>query len=268
MSYADQIKSLALPTVPTAQAEFPRIGWRNGVKAAKMPGFFYAKAGDFPDGLGAPWQAERVYDNEDGYKALELRIAPIASRVQPFKDERDPVTNRTIQGSRQWFTKWERGMQLYTEILCLMEGYSGPVVFYSDGLTGKAVGIALRTYQNGLLQEAARVAGQGLPMWAFWLPIASKLQNDGKPAYEDTGYGPFVTPPTLHLPENPLDTLFVGPDVMEQATAIYQQHVKWATTLRLPNNTVEGEIVSIVNTPRQIAAPRTVPQPLSADEEF
>ena len=269
MSFADQIKDLALPDVPTRAAEFPRIGWRNGVKQAKTGGFFYARADEFPDGLGAPWHAEQVYDGEDGYKTEALKIVPIATRTQPFRDERDPVTNKAIKGSRQWFTRFERGtgMQLFTEVLCLMEGYDGPVTFCSDGLTGKAVGVALRAYENGLLQEAGRVAKQGLPMWTFWVPLATKTNGD-KIAYEDTGFGSFVTPPALALPENPLDALFVGSEVMERATAIYQQYAKWSTTLRLPNNTVEGEVLSITET-KQIAAPgRNVPQPLTADEEF
>ena len=51
MSFADQIKDLALPDVPPRAAEFPRIYWRNGNKQARTPGFFYTKADEFPDGV-------------------------------------------------------------------------------------------------------------------------------------------------------------------------------------------------------------------------
>jgi hypothetical protein len=269
-TFAEQITGLTLPTMPTLDpAEAPRIWWHNGDRKSKSPGDFYTKQDEFAAGLGGPWSSDGRFDGEVGFSTRTLRIAPLAWRSQPFRDAKDATGRRDRSVPRAWFLRWEQGMQLYTEVLCLIEGYDGPVIWCSDGLTGKAVsgkGGILKAYQGGLLAEASRVAGRQMPPWAFWLPIASKLAGD-KVAYEDTGYGSFVTPPALHLPESPLDTLFVGPDVIARGAEILNtSHRDWATTIpphRMPGNVVTGEVV---NAP-QLPAGRNVPQLVSGDDD-
>ncbi|MFK5283768.1 hypothetical protein ACI3PL_29750, partial [Lacticaseibacillus paracasei] len=64
----------------------------------------------------------------------------------------------------------------------------------------------VKSYRDGLLKQASRVAKRGLPLWTFWLPIANRRTADGKPAYTEAtdasgkSYGSIVTPPTLYLP--------------------------------------------------------------------
>ena len=275
MSFADMIKGIAIPeTAPRSGDSLPMIRWYNGAKAARpnqadTPGDFYTRASNFPSGLGEPWKNDTRFENDNGgYSTETLKIAILAYRQQPFRDERDPVSNKVIPGSRQWFTKWEKGMQLYTEVLCFVEGYDGVAVWASDGLTGKAVtgkGGIIKTYELGLLAEAERVAGgQQLPLWSFWLPISTKRTADGKIAFEDTGYGSLITPPALHLPKDALDTLFVGAELLEKGARLMRQQARWAEQKRLPANVVEGVVVAPA-----LPAPRNVPVNIdSADIEY
>lgn len=238
-TFAAQMQGITISNAKVVEFAPPKMWWHNGVKQAKTPGTFYTRASEFPNGL--PWTPEQRFDNEDGYVTETAKIAILAVRQQAFrKDKDDP------QAKVEWLMRWEQGASIYTELLCLLEGHDGPVVWACKGLTGKAVtgkGGILQTYQNGLLKEAARVAGKALPLWTFWLPIASKRTADGKVAYEDTGYGSLVTPPALHLPTNAMDALFVGADVMRLGDSVIGQYPSWEQHKRLPAEVVEGEVV-------------------------
>lgn len=270
-TFAEQITDIAIPDVaPMDAVEAPRIWWYNGVRAAKTPGSFYTKSSEFPAGLGEPWQVDNRFEDEQGWSATTLKLAPLAVRAQPFRDPKGADGKRDRNQPRQWATRWEPGMQIYTEVLCLIDGYTGPVIFCSDGLFGKAVdgkGGILKTYQAGLLAEASRIAGRQMPLWSFWLPITSKRNGD-KIAYEDTGYGSFVVLPVLALPENPIDALFVGPDVLAKGAEILNTSFnKWSKTIpphRLPGNTVEATYT--VTEPAALPAPRNVPQVITPDD--
>ena len=267
-TFADQIAALAIPETKLVEFQPPRIWWHNGVKQAKTPGNFYTKAAEFPEALVAPWVPDDRFEGEEGYTTHTLRIAVLAVRSQPFKKFKDNDGKDRVE----YGTRWEPGMSIHTELLCLIEGSDAPVVWSMKGLTGKAVtgkGGILQTYQSGLLKEASRQAKRGLPLWSFWLPIASKKHGD-KIAYEDTGFGSFVTPPALYLPENPIDALFVGGEVLQRGADALNEYASWQDTKRLPEGVVEGEIVEDAPHPadiKQIAAPRNVPQPVS-DADF
>ena len=136
-------------------------------------------------------------------------------------------------------------------------------------MTGQAVtgkGGLLRSYIDGLLKEASRVAKRGLPLWSFWLPIATKRNGD-KNAYEDTGFGSFVTPPALFLPEKPMDTLFVGQDVMTRGAELLTEHEGWADARRSNATTVDAEY-TVTDVPQLTAPVRNVPQPIEADDTY
>lgn len=267
MNFADMIKGVAIPETAGRQSdELPRIWWHNGVRQAKTGGSFYTKQSEFAGGLGAPWAVDDRFEGEAGYSTAELRIAVLAYRTQPFvQHEKQPGEKF---GRKEFLTAWRPGAKLYTETLCFIDGFDGVAVWCCDGLTGKAVsskaGI-LKTYELGLLSDAEHIAGQPLPLWSFWLPIATKRTQDGKIAYEDTGYGSFVTPPALHLPKDALETLFIGAELLERGAQVMKQHAKWQTTRRLPENTVEAEYT--VSATPALAAPRNVPQAVT-DADF
>lgn len=266
MSFADAIKGIEIPEAVGRNTDLPRIWWHNGAKAPRpsqpdTPGDFYTKQSEFAGGLTAPWAQEERFTGETGYATSTLRIAVLSYRQQAFRSEQQPGEKYP---RKIWLTRWEQGAKLYTELLCFVEGYNDIAVWASDGLTGKAVsgkqGI-LKTYEQGLLAEAERIAASPLPLWTFWLPIATKRNGD-KIAYEDTGYNSFVTPPALHLPPDPLDVLFVGDELLQRGAAIMRQpqYTKWTAMRRLPENVLEGEVVNVPMLP----APRNVPVAISA----
>lgn len=264
-SFAEQIAAVDIPATALPDAQPPRIWWHNGVKVAKTPGNFYTKADEFPGGLAAPWEHDDRFESEAGFSTRTLKIAPLAVRNQPFRKIKDTDGRDRVEYAR----RWEAGMSIHTEILCLMEGYDGAVVWSMKGLTGKAVtgkGGILTVYRNGLLREAGLIAKKGLPLWAFWLPISSKMNGD-KIAYEDSGFGSLVTPPALVLPDAPLDTLFVGPDVLQRGADVLHDMAAWADYKRLPDNVVEGEVVYAA-LPAPAATGRNVPVAMSANDEF
>lgn len=266
MSFADTIKGIAIPEAAGRTTELPRIWWHNGVRAAKTGGSFYTKQAEFVSGLDAPWAQDERFEGEVGYSTTELKIAILALRQQPFRQEQNPGDKYP---RKVWLQQYEPGAKFYTEVLCFIQGYSDVAVWCSDGLTGKAVGGKggiVKAYETGLLAEAERVAEQTMPLWSFWLPITTKRTADGKVAYEDTGFGSFVTPPALALPKDALDTLFVGPDLLERGARVMRQQAKWAAARRLPENTVEAEYV--VSTTPQIAAPRNVPVVMGDTDEL
>lgn len=255
-SFADQITALAIPDTKTVTFEPPRLWWHNGVKQAKTGGSFYTRASEFPAGLTDPWTPEERFEGEQGFATLKLNIAVLAYRSQPFRKYQDAAGKDRVE----YGLKWEKGMSIHTEVLCMIPGYDGAAVWSMKGMTGQAVtgkGGIIRSYVDGMLREAGRIAKRGLPLWSFWLPIGTKLLATDKIAYEDTGFGSFVTPPALHLPANAMDVLFVGSDLLNRGAELLNEHEGWADARRMPEGTVEAEY-TVSETP-QIAAPRNVP---------
>lgn len=276
MTFADQITSLAIPnTQITDDVGAPRIWWRNGVSAGsvKTPGVFYTKQSEFAGGLDTPWELVARYENEMGFATEQLRIAVLSWRSQPFRDPKDANGKKIKDGKREWFLKYDSGMQIYTEILCFIEGYyNEPAVFCCDGMTGKAVsgkGGILKGYQTGLLTEASRIAKRALPLWTFWIPIATKRNGD-KIAYEDTGFGSLITPPAATYPAKAMDELFVGQELLTRGAEILNtSHLNWAKTIpphRMPGNVINATDYTVSDT-LQIAA-RNIPQPIEADDTY
>lgn len=265
-SFADQITDLAIPETKLVTFEPPRFWYHNGVKQAKTAGSFYTRASEFAGGLSAPWAPEERFDGESGFSTSALRIAVLAFRSQPFKKWKDEEG----KDQTEFAFKYEKGMTILTEILCMIEGYDGAAVWSMKGLTGQAVtgrgaGL-LPAYTNGLLKEASRIARRGLPLWSFWLPIASKRVGE-KVAYEDTGYGSFITPPALFLPANAMDELFVGPDALQRGADLLKEYPEWDTTKRMPGGVVTAEFT--VEETKALPPPsRNVPQLVGDDDSY
>lgn len=261
-TFAEQAADLVIHTTKTASFDPPKFWWHNGDRKAKTPGTFYARAADYPEGLGAPWAAEDRFDNEQGFAAAELKIAVLLQRSQPFREVKDDTGKTT---GVEWLTQWAKGDKILTELLCLVEGYEQPVVWSMKGMTAKAVvgrGGILWAYRDGLLKTACKLARRALPQWSFWLPIASKRTTDGKIAYEDTGFSSFITPPALHFPDNAIDTLFGGQALIDRGEDALALYPDWAEFRRLPGNTVEADAV-VETVPALPAARRNVPQPIT-----
>lgn len=230
MTAFDELKELDVQTFDQDQQQPPRIWWHNGNKQAKTPGSFYTKEEEIGGPPDSPWQEVEKYDGETGYVAESLKIAIIATRSQPVI-----IDSSGERKTYTWLTKWEKGAQIYTEILCFAEGIAEPVVWPCKGMTGKAMtgkGGILQSYEKGFLRNASQCVGKGLNPWAFWLPISTKLDSAGKPAYDDTGFKSFVTPPDLFLPamavtQDLMNALFVGSDLYKRGAEVRVEFDSW-----------------------------------------
>ncbi len=226
MSFAETIQAIDVPVVDDNKVGPPRIWWYNGNKAARTLGRFYTRLDEVGTEPSDPWLPSNRFENEDGYDTPVLRLAIIGYRQQAFRRDED---------RRIWLDEWTQGAQLYTETLCFVEGIDEPVVWASKGLTGRAVtgkGGILSTYRAGLLREAERKAKKRLPLWTFWLPIGTQLDQHGRPAYTSTGYSAnVVTLPALHLPHDDvglcLHELFVGKEMLSWGAEVRQEFDAW-----------------------------------------
>jgi hypothetical protein len=278
MTTFNALGTMDLPTEQQGDG-LPRIWWHNGAKGSKgqpgTPGDFYTKA-EFYDGslegAGSPWRADERFNGEPGYAAERLCILVIRQRLQWYIDH--PLPNG--QRRTEWLTKYQDGARGRTDILCLAEGIDGPVVLSVKGTTGRALsqkpgkehpGGVIPQFQRAVIDLAGRKFRRTLPLYAFWLPISTKRDGKGSIAYEDTGYGSFVTPPALALPseaagESLLDMLYPGDELVQQAAEIWRQHEAWSRELR-GNAPAEPDADAA---PMTDETPRNVPQALTDDD--
>ena len=241
----------------------PRIWWHNGSKDRKSPGSFYTRAEDWLGDLPAPWQADERFDNEAGWAANTLKIIPITYRSQAYMEVKEGERKR-----RQYRDKWEPGlnMRIHTEILCLVEGLDGAVVWSIKGMTGKAVtgkdGIFVQA-RKALVQPAEKALKKRVPLHAFWLPITQEMEN-GKLKVVTFPEGGHITPPSLALPKGEgrdlLNALYAGRELIEEAGRLRDEYEAWRLQRR-------------GNEPVEEVAPlpvhhngRNAPQALTADE--
>lgn len=225
MSFLTDVQGIDLPV--EERQSLPRIWWHNGAKGAAQPGHFYTKINQFTDPLGAPWEAAEKYENEKGAIAYQLKIAIIAWRQQPFiMDKVSKVTT--------WLDDYEPGATFLTELLCFVEGLPGLIQWNAKGLTGKAVtgkGGIISQYRTQLLDAAEQTAGKPLPLWTFFLPIATAKDSQGRVIYQDTGHSSVVTLPVLSPKVQPtreiMDRLYVGGDLLVQGVNVRQEYAAW-----------------------------------------
>jgi hypothetical protein len=260
MSFLETIN--AIDDIPTGD-ELPlgSFTWMHGNKAGKTPGAFYGKAAEFPATPATPWVEDNDrFDGENGYSATQLRIAVIGWRSQWYLEQ---------QGApKHWITDYQQGAKKQVDLICFVEGLNdNPMILTLVKVSkSKPVEEALKSYREGLLRQASRIAGRALPLWSFWLPFAGQ-QKDGKPVYEEfsgkDGKASFVTKPALYLPENAMDELFVGADLLRRGAEIARQYADWLRETRLPPNVIEGEVIERPALP----APKNVPQPIEVDDK-
>lgn len=259
MTWLDTINRIE--DLPTGQLEPGRIIWLHGHKQSKTPGVFYAKASEFADPPPAPWQTDTRFDNEVGFSTPALRLAVIGWRQQWFKagsEGQPPI----------YLTGYEQGAKKNVEVLCLVEDLPDPMVLSVSGMNkAKPILDLIRSYEDGLLKQANRIARKALPRWTFWLPIRNK-ERDGKTEYIDAkngagqSFGSVVTPPALYLPDDAMESCFVGEETLRRGAEVNAMYREWFGTKRLPDNVIEGEVVERPALP----VPKNVPQPVTEAE--
>lgn len=263
MSFLDTINAIEdLPEV--GELPLGSITWMHGNKAGKTPGAFFGKATEFNGTPGAPWSLDERFDDDPGYSAPTLRLAFIAWRSQWYMEE-----ERNGKKYKNWITDYQQGARKQVEYICFAEGVDEPLILTLPKFTkAKPIQDIVKEYQDGLLKQAARLAKRPLPLWSFWVPIQGQ-QKEGKPVYDEVlsggqKTGAFVTPPTVAWPANPMDTLFVGEELLRRGADVARTYGKWREERRLPAGVIEGEVVQ----PKQLPAGRNVPQPVEEADLF
>lgn len=228
--------------------------WMHGNKAGKTPGAFFGKATEFTGTPSAPWAPDDRFDDDPGYGAPALRIAFIAWRSQWYK--------QAESGPKIWLPDYEDGARKQVEYICFAEGVDDPMILTLAKFTkAKPIQDIVKDYREGLLKQASRLAKRGLPLWSFWLPIAGKAK-DGKPVYEEvqragTGTGAHITYPVAAYPENAMDVLFVGEELLRRGAEVARTYAHWTQERRLAPHIVEGEVMSHRNVPQLVGEGET-----------
>lgn len=245
----------------------PRMYWHNGSKSKSgdAPGDFYIAADELANDPAAPWEPSSRFSDEPGFATARLRIAPIILREQPYR------TEKGVNGAKDiwiWHTgRWQPGMKIYTEIICMVEGINEPVNLIVKGMTGKAFSGKGGVFPQALAfrRDAERIAKKALPLWAFWQSVGTKLDAKGKIVFEDTGYGSVVTPPTLYLPEGDtkvrMNALFIGKDWYNAGFELKAHFAAWSEERRV-NDAIELE----TDEAQPAVAGRNMPQAISDEE--
>jgi hypothetical protein len=261
--FAESIATVEIVGARPLPEELPRFHWYHGTRQGRTAGHFFVKASAVGAEPGAPWEPFTNAYDEPGYKAEQLKIAVVAMREQWF------IPGETPGATATYISGYQPGAKSNIEILCFVEGFDDLMVLSASGkFKAGALKQALRQYSTGLLRQAQTIAGKALHPWTFWIPLGGARDSKGNPVYEETqgangSKGAMVTPPMLLTPLD-MDALYVGPDMLKRGEAESQARSDWAQQRRLPQNTVEGEVV----TPRQLpagAVSRNVPQPIEDD---
>lgn len=262
-TFLDDLDQLPAEIPGAATLEPGRINWYHGVKAAKLPGVFYARDTAFTDTPAAPWALDERYSDagELGYCAAQLNIAVLGWREQWFT----PGEN---QGDRsEWLPTYRDGAKKLTEYLIRVQGLDDVMVLSVSGLyKARPIIDLVSNFRRGALTQAMRRTKRTLPLWSFWIPIASR-QKDGKVEYiqakdaDGKEYGSVVTPPALAAAPIPR----TAAEIMADA-ALWQEFrdAGWFDFKRLPQHTVEATYT--VSGPPQLPPGRNVPVPIGEDD--
>lgn len=251
MGFRDEIHSIDTPPVDDRHPTLPAMWWYHGTRRPPTGGVFYVKADALRDPPEEPWRPSQRFSGERGFEADQVQVLPICYRQQPYRI----VTvgaGREQRRERRYLAKWEPGAQFHTELLCMAEGIQEPVVWSCRGMTSKALtgrGGIMDTYVHGLLKLAQQEArkkdpAKTLPLWTFWLPIATQRDAQGRVVHHDTGFGSFVTLPVVLIPpvevlierpaelEQLLDTLYAGKEWIAYGYDLFHQFADWRNERR------------------------------------
>lgn len=258
MTWLDTIN--AIEDLPSGRLTPGTFYWLHGTKQARLPGCFYIKSSEIGDTPSVPWEVDNRFDNETGFSAPALRLAFIGWRSQWYTQE-DPKKPKV------WITGYEQGAKKHTDFLCFAEGIDDPLILSADGMNKeKPLSEIIKSYRGGLLTQASRIARKALPLWTFWLPIKNKTNGDGKTDYIEAkdssgkSYGSVVTPPALYLPDDAMESCFVGEDVLRRGAAVAHDFAEWFSTKRTGAEAIEAEVLPA------LPAPKNTPQPITEAE--
>ena len=252
------------------QQGYPRIYWFNGAKQAQTGGRFYTSEKEFAS-LDEPWTPVSWFKDGDGFTTDTLSIIPIRKRYQAYFE--------TTEGNRKvktWLPagKYETGARIYTEILCLMQGYDGLVILAVKGLTGKALtnkttGIFTQ-FRDTVVATAKETLKKGkkIPPFAFWIPITTQRDTKNRVVYTDTGHGSTVTLPALDIKgevtRETAKRLYVGPDLLGRLADMYAEHNEWRVTYRTNDIPLQG-----ADNPLPPLTPvKNAPKPIDDDDDI
>lgn len=265
-TFLDDLDQLPAEIPGAAALEPGRINWYHGVKQAKLPGVFYARDTAFTDTPPAPWALDERYSDagELGYCAARLHIAVLGWREQWFT----PGENRGDQST--WLPTYQDGAKKLTEYLIRVQDLDDVMVLSVSGLyKAKPIIDIVSNFRRGALTQAMRKVKRTLPLWAFWLPIASRTK-DGKVEYleakdaDGKEYGSVVTPPALAAAPIPR----TAAEIMADA-ALWQEFkaAGWFDYKRLPRDVTEASY-SVSSGPPQLPPGKNVPVPIDEGDEF
>lgn len=264
-TFLDDLDQLPQEIPGSAALEPGRINWYHGVKQAKLPGCFYARDTAFTDVPPAPWALDERYSDagELGYCAARLNIAFLGWREQWF----EPGENRGDRST--WLSTYADGAKKLTEYLIRVQYLDDVMVLSVSGLyKAKPIIDLVSAFRRGALTQAMRKTKRTLPLWSFWLPIASRTK-DGKVEYleakdaDGKEYGSVVTPPALAGAPIPRSVQ----EIMADA-ALWQEfrEAGWFEFKRLPRDTVEAAYT--VTSHPQLPPGKNVPIPVDEGDEF
>ncbi len=241
----------------TEQTSLGKFWWSHGKKVQKImvSGRFYTSGNMFNAPPSSEWISSDLYSDE-GWETPAVRIAPLLKRSQPFTQDSD--------GNKTWLlpSEYKKGItKIYTEILCMMQGYPDPVILTCKGWTAARICGAKRSvftdHKALIIDEANKTAKSPLPPYAFWMDIGGAYGKDGKPVFVDVSKEPknelhdIILQRTAaeHIPEalrrspddcrapanrTELVSLYVGKESLYELTAIREQYITdgWDKHLR------------------------------------
>jgi len=214
----------------TQQKYYPRLWWHNGIYEQGTNGYFYTTQKEFGY-LVDPWKPVQLNRYDEGYQVPELKLAVIRRRSQAFTEE-------TVNGQRKivWIDRHERGgkgYRYYTELLCFMDGYDGPVTLNLKGFTGSAF---TDRYNGLLIQHKRNVRDPLMPSWAYWMHLRAPINPDGSILYTPSKQGINATPPQLVPQEKATpeeqEKLFVGDTLLREGFKLFDDTEEWQAYAR------------------------------------
>lgn len=225
---------------------------------AKTGGFFMPQE-QFPDGL----ELEEKHLTEVKFSGGEAKLglgfplvyaAPLAFRMdwmvkradgsRKFADSynaaQDLVQDRDdrVQGRTRFVVLMSNIATICRKIegesIVIPDHFYGPFMFTIYGKRGKCLQDAFAESDKRLLKPASKIEKMDLPVYTFWVPL--KVASEPQRASNDPKIRTMIWPPVLAWAkdarfsvEDAGKRLFVGPDMIQYASSLWDEVQEWAT---------------------------------------